>query len=199
MRCSRNANPNPNPNLTLARLLLGFYRGNVSLGLGERLRRRRALLGRLLLREGVQLLSLRHLLGCVGQDLLQQWGGTRWSESSTSAAWVAAGQGCGRACSSKKNVKYSMHAYRKRSISSVLQKDLNLFVTLWLSAVSTMAARTCTRGEGWRMTWEVDASIAEGRGGAPLLRLRLSARDPLAIFRAGRPRTACNDEKHLQG
>ena len=103
---------------------------------------------------------------------------------STSAAWVAAGQGCGRACSSKKNVKYSMHAYRKRSISSVLQKDLNLFVTLWLSAVSTMAARTCTRGEGWRMTWEVDASIAEGRGGAPLLRLRLSARDPLAIFRA---------------
>ena len=185
MRCSRNPNPNPNPNLTLARLLLGFYRGNVSLGLGERLRRRRALLGRLLLREGVQLLSLRHLLGCVGQDLLQQWGRDAVERAKcTSAAWVAAGQGCGRACSSKKNVKYSMHAYRKRSISSVLQKDLNLFVTLWLSAVSTMAARTCTRGEGWRMTWEVDASIAEGRGGAPLLRLRLSARDPLAIFRA---------------
>lgn len=101
------------------------------------------------------------------------------------AAWVAAGQGCGRACSSKKNVKYSMHAYRKRSMSSVLQKDLNLFVTLCESAESTMAARTCRRGErergdgvgggcGWQ--W------LRGRGGAPLLRLRLSARDPLAIF-----------------
>ena len=100
------------------------------------------------------------------------------------AAWVAAGQGCGRACSSKKNVKYSMHAYRKRSMSSVLQKDLNLFVTLCESAESTMAARTCRRGEhergdgvgggcGWQ--W------LRGRGGAPLLRLRLSARDPLAI------------------
>ena len=66
------------------------------------------------------------------------------------AAWMATGQGRRRACSSKKKVKYSMHAYRKRSISSVLQKDLNLFVTLCESAESTMAARTCRRGEGER-------------------------------------------------
>ena len=51
-------------------LLLGLHGADVSLGLGERLWRRRTLFGCLPLREGVQLLSLRHLLGCVGQELL---------------------------------------------------------------------------------------------------------------------------------